>query len=219
MPSPITSQDFELANFSGDVCEKLNALLTQMARMKDWFEYAFNVDGTPTEAFLQDFDAIAVPVGAIEFMPVNTVPNGRLLANGTAVRRSDYPRLFAVYGTFFGPGDGATTFNLPNMQNLVPRGWGSGSPGQIVGADSVSFQIDPTNLPEHSHEINVEQSSETGDSATGVLKADGGIHTQWSGSDTDTARAHTLPEGDVDPVDITISTVQRGMIGLWVVKF
>jgi Phage Tail Collar Domain len=43
-----------------------------------------------------------------------TAPDGTLQANGAAVSRTKYAALFSVYGTTIGPGDGSTTFNVPN---------------------------------------------------------------------------------------------------------
>lgn len=48
----------------------------------------------------------------------NTPPVGFLFCDGSAVSRTMYPDLFAAIGTTFGPGDGSTTFNLPNEEFL-----------------------------------------------------------------------------------------------------
>lgn len=71
------------------------------------------------------------------------IPTGWLQANGAAVSRTTYARLFAVIGTTWGAGDGSTTFNLPNLTNRVPRGSTVGSYG---GADTVT-------MPDHTHPI------------------------------------------------------------------
>lgn len=51
-------------------------------------------------------------------------PTGCLWAAGQAVSRVTYAELFAVYGTTYGPGDGATTFNLPDLRDRVVIGRG-----------------------------------------------------------------------------------------------
>lgn len=66
--------------------------------------------------------AMTVPVGGIIMHGGTTVPFGFLLANGAAVSRTTYAGLFEVYGTTFGPGNGSTTFNLPDMRNRFPFG-------------------------------------------------------------------------------------------------
>jgi microcystin-dependent protein len=51
-------------------------------------------------------------------------PTGWLICDGTAVNRSIYGALFAIIGTTYGPGDGSTTFNLPNLVNRFGVGAG-----------------------------------------------------------------------------------------------
>jgi len=64
----------------------------------------------------------SLPIGAPLMWLTNTAPSGWLFANGQQVSRTTYANLFAVFGTFFGAGDGSTTFNLPNMCEVVPVG-------------------------------------------------------------------------------------------------
>lgn len=59
------------------------------------------------------------PTGASMFWPFGTVPSGWLLMDGSAVSRTTYATLFALWGTQFGAGDGSTTFNLPNITGRV----------------------------------------------------------------------------------------------------
>jgi len=69
-------------------------------------------------------------------------PVGWLLCDGSAVSRTQYPALFTAIGTTWGPGDGTTTFNLPDFFNFFP--YGSLTPNQTGGsADAV--------LPAHTH--------------------------------------------------------------------
>ena len=51
-----------------------------------------------------------------------SLPAGYLLAYGQEVSRSTYSDLFAVVGTNFGVGDGATTFNLPDKRGRTGVG-------------------------------------------------------------------------------------------------
>ena len=48
-----------------------------------------------------------------------------LLCNGAAVSRTTYAALFAAISTNYGAGDGSTTFNVPNLQGVFPRGAGT----------------------------------------------------------------------------------------------
>lgn len=58
-----------------------------------------------------------VPVGTIIPFAGNSVPQGYLLCDGSAISRTTYASLFAVIGTIYGTGDGNSTFNLPNYTN------------------------------------------------------------------------------------------------------
>lgn len=60
-----------------------------------------------------------VPLGTTVAYVSATPPTGFLLCNGSAVSRGTYASLFALVGTTYGAGDGATTFNLPNIPVLV----------------------------------------------------------------------------------------------------
>jgi len=59
-----------------------------------------------------------LPVGTIFAYAGNSGnPIGALLCDGSAVSRTMYPDLFEKIGTTYGAGDGATTFNLPNLSD------------------------------------------------------------------------------------------------------
>lgn len=58
-----------------------------------------------------------------------SIPAGWLLCDGAAVSRATYASLFAAIGTTYGVGDGATTFNLPNLGGRVRVGYVAGGDG------------------------------------------------------------------------------------------
>lgn len=62
------------------------------------------------------------PAGLIMAWPHDTIPDGWLEADGSAVGREAYPDLFANIGTTYGVGDGSTTFNLPDYRGQFLRG-------------------------------------------------------------------------------------------------
>ena len=74
-----------------------------------------------------------VPTGAIFALPdtqasgtgyqSNGIPTGYLECNGANISRSTFAALFAVIGTRYGTGDGATTFGLPDLRGEFIRGW------------------------------------------------------------------------------------------------
>lgn len=81
--------------------------------------------------------APAIPAGKIAAFGMAAVPSGWLACNGSAVSRATYAALFAVIGTTWGAGDGATTFNLPDMRGEFLRGADGGrgvDAGRAVGS-------------------------------------------------------------------------------------
>ncbi|MDN5506952.1 MAG: tail fiber protein, partial [Comamonas sp.] len=64
-----------------------------------------------------------VPTGAVIMFPTASLPAGYLKCNGAAVSRTTYAKLFAVLGTYYGAGNGSTTFNLPDLRGEFPRFW------------------------------------------------------------------------------------------------
>jgi hypothetical protein len=54
-------------------------------------------------------------VGDLLARPIPDAILDHLLCDGSAIPRVSFPQLFAAIGTEWGAGDGATTFNLPNL--------------------------------------------------------------------------------------------------------
>ena len=75
-----------------------------------------------------------IPAGVILTFGGSTVPEGFLLCNGAAISRTTYAKLFAAIGTLYGAGDGATTFNLPDMRDKFAEGSGTYTVGTAVEA-------------------------------------------------------------------------------------
>ncbi|AIF54144.1 tail fiber protein [Pelosinus sp. UFO1] len=70
-------------------------------------------------------DALNI-AGTVQYFARQTAPDGWLKANGSAVSRAQYAKLFAAIGTLFGAGDGSTTFNLPDLRGEFVRGFDDG---------------------------------------------------------------------------------------------
>jgi hypothetical protein len=83
---------------------------------------------------------IEFPAGAIIPFggPVDKIPAGWLLCDGTAYDRTGYPELFAVIGTSWGyyESDPENTFRVPDLRGVVLRG--------VSGTSSDAFK-DPDN--------------------------------------------------------------------------
>ena len=57
----------------------------------------------------------SMPIGTIMAFPIDKIPSGWLICNGAEISRTTYKALFDIIGTTYGPGDGSTTFNLPDF--------------------------------------------------------------------------------------------------------
>jgi hypothetical protein len=71
-------------------------------------------------------DKTATPPGAVMPFAAATPAYGWLACNGAAISRTAYAQLFATIGTTFGVGDGATTFNVPDLRGEFIRGFDDG---------------------------------------------------------------------------------------------
>jgi microcystin-dependent protein len=100
-----------------------------------------------------------VPAGAVMAFAMNSAPTGWLAADGTAVSRSTYARLFAAVGTTHGVGNGSTTFNLPDLRGYFVRGSGTNSDGTAAGTFGVKQADD---LKSHTHTYSDAGVSQTG---------------------------------------------------------
>lgn len=70
------------------------------------------------------------PAGIVLPYAGSTAPAGWLLCNtATPITIASYPRLYSAIGNTYNggvtPGDGVTTFNLPNLSGVFPRGAGT----------------------------------------------------------------------------------------------
>ena len=90
-------------------------------------------------------------------------PDGWLICDGTAVSRTEFDRLFERIGETFGNGDGATTFNLPNLEGSFVRGWSAEGELDCV-RDFGSYQ--PDQMQSHKHD-------DSGHKHSGETKKDG----------------------------------------------
>lgn len=79
-------------------------------------------------------------------MPFATTvpPAGFLKCDGAAVSRTTYADLFSKVGTFWGAGDGSTTFNLPDLRGEFIRGFDDGRAFGTAQTDAFS---------EHDHQL------------------------------------------------------------------
>jgi len=90
----------------------------------------------------------AAPPGVISYTAASSAPTGWLKANGAAVSRITYAKLFAAIGTDYGTGDGSTTFNVPDMRGYHIR---SLDDGRGVDSGRVRGSIQADQNKSHNH--------------------------------------------------------------------
>lgn len=90
-------------------------------------------------------DSLA-PIGSGYEYFGTTAPNDHyMIADGTAISREDYSELYAIIGTTYGDGDGATTFNLPDLRRRYPLMKGdSDTLGTTGGSEELFAKVNPT---------------------------------------------------------------------------
>lgn len=108
-------------------------------------------------------------IGQIIMFAGNFAPTNWLFCNGQTLAINQYQALYSIIGNIYG-GNGATTFNLPDLRGRVPLHVGqSNAPGatnhalaQSTGAETAALSI--AQLPSHNHSL-------TGTTATITLPA------------------------------------------------
>ncbi len=138
---------------------------------------------------------LALPVGSVIPFAGSGTPDGYLFCDGSVVSRTTFQKLFIAIGTNWGAGDGATTFNLPDLRGIFMRGYDSsagndpdklsrtakysgGNSGNNVG----SYQDDQ--LKSHTHATQISGSLGVGpgvianSSVAGTSGATGGAETR-----------------------------------------
>lgn len=125
-----------------------------------------------------------IPPGVIWAYAAGGAPAGWLYCDGSAVSRTTYVKLFNVIGTTWGPGNGSTTFNLPNLVGRFLFGSGTVTFGTYGG-----FLTSPgpahTHPGTHSHGLN----SHT--HGPGLHTHGPGIHTHGLGTHVHAQSSHT----------------------------
>lgn len=147
----------------------------------------------------QEIEAIQeslLAVGYIIMYPA-AAPSGWAICDGAAVSRTTYASLFTLIGTAFGAGDGSTTFNLPDMRNLIPAGANTEPLAGTGGAETVTLAT--ANLPIHVHLTSTSGGHNHGGSSDSTLNhthsvsaAAGGAHSHTGTTNTVSGHTHTV---------------------------
>jgi microcystin-dependent protein len=131
-------------------------------------------------ATLNSSISAVLPPGVVMPYAGATEPSGWLFCYGQAVSRATYATLFAIISTTYGVGDGATTFNLPDLRGRVVAGQddmggssanrltnqSGGLDGDTLGATggSETHTLTEAQLAAHSHFVLADTSLSSGGS-------------------------------------------------------
>jgi microcystin-dependent protein len=104
-----------------------------------------------------------VPTGAVIFIPNDSTPTGFLKCDGAAYSRSTYSALFSFGGTAapFGPGDGSTTFNVPDYKGRKLVGKGGHTTVDTVGKNEGLADASRAASHSHTHSLTIPSHTHT----------------------------------------------------------
>lgn len=111
-------------------------------------------DGTMARA---NGETLGNPPGTMILFGSPTPPTGYLSCNGALVSRTTYATLYAQIGTWWGAGDGSTTFALPDFRGEFIRGFDAGrgaDSGRVFGSFQDQMYLSHTHGlydPSHAH--------------------------------------------------------------------
>ena len=139
-----------------------------------------------------------VPVGTIVKYGASTAPAGWYNCDGTAISRTGYAALFSAIGTTYGPGDGSTTFNVPDFRGRVGMGSGTGlgatttggagtapsgaaltarAAGSWSGTETHALSVSEQGVPPHHHDHSIITANHNHPVAGGVTSNSTGVTT------------------------------------------
>lgn len=149
------------------------------------------------------FSWFHIPIAGIIPFAGSVVPDASwLLCDGSAISRVTYSELFTAIGTTYGVGDGATTFNIPDLRGRVP-----------VGKDPTGTRLTNTTMSPNGNTLGAtggaqtETASLVGGATTGGATA-GSISVIMAGAtDVDNGGGTTVSgPGAAPPVEVAAHT-------------
>lgn len=157
--------------------------------------------GVATKQYIDALIGSIIPTGAQFPYAGASPPTGFLLCDGSNVSRTTYAALFSVISTFYGIGDGSTTFTLPDKRGRtsIGAGTGSGLTARTRG-NKVGTENETAPLPVHSH------------SFTAVFNVPGGVVA--GGGDKGIGSSTTASAGTGG----THNNMQPSEVDLWIIK-
>jgi microcystin-dependent protein len=109
---------------------QLALIQPEVGASRDTWGAKWNDNATIIDQFVSQF----CQIGIIADFAGPTAPSGWLICDGRTISRTTYAKLFAVIGTYWGAGDGSTTFRLPNTAGRSLLG-----PGTVTDQGGLTY--------------------------------------------------------------------------------
>jgi microcystin-dependent protein len=96
--------------------------------------------------------------GTILLWPSGEIPEGFALCDGSEISRTEYADLFDLIGETFGPGNGTSTFNVPDLRGKTAVGLDEAQGEFDVMGETggeKTHQLTPSEMPIHNHQEGV----------------------------------------------------------------
>jgi len=163
--------------------------MATVADLEDLVREDLAVSPGTLSVLIDEITARLTPVGAVIYVPSSTPPTGWIKANGAVISRVDFADLWTYAqgsGNLatsqaskqlgqFGPGNGTTTFTLPDLRAEFIRGLDDGrgiDAARTLGssqADAFKSHAHGVNDPGHSHSYQQNQDRNTDHSGTDTV--------------------------------------------------
>lgn len=157
---------------------------------------ATNAAASAASAAASAASVVGVPVGATMYFPANVAPTGFVKKNGALLSRTTYAALYAYAvasgnmaandGAWtngqFSPGDGSTTFRIPDGRGEFVRGWDDSrgiDSGRAIGSSQSSANLAHTHAQNYGSNFGTSGGSPIG--ASGSVAGASGYDTGSSG--------------------------------------
>lgn len=177
-----------------------------------------------------------LPAGLISPYAALAAPTGWLICNGQAISRTTYDTLFTLLGTYYGSGNGSTTFNIPDLRGRVVAGMDYDGTGRLDSATlgatqgAKSHTLDSTQVPAthvtveaydtgHAHGASTNATTKTENK--GVLNNDASQKYTGDGASVtvDVGYAQIIAGGYVDGGGLAHNNVQPTIILNYIISF
>jgi microcystin-dependent protein len=142
--------------------------------------------------------------GELRIYGFGYAPKGWAMCNGQTLSVQQNQALFSLLGVMYG-GDGVNTFNLPNLQGMVPLHFGqlqggmNYSQGMVAGVSTVSLSA--SQMPQHNHGMVAGTGGNTNTPVSNLPGTLSGIYSYGTSPNAQLVDGACPPDGNSQPHD------------------